>query len=167
MKSLTEQLFTYKQQHTNKINRLTHYVGVPAIIFSLLILLNWISIDIATKWQISFAWIFLIGTLIYYFFLQVRLAIVATIIMIPITAIAVWIARPSPTSVSATLFFILFIGGWILQFVGHFFEKQKPAFFSSTSQLLIGPLFVIIEALEALGVAHYVMKVSRDNKTHD
>lgn len=164
MKSLAEQLFTYKQQHTHKINRLTHYVGIPAITVSLLILLNWISIDIATKWQISFAWIFLIGTLIYYFFLQVRLAIIMTIIMIPITALVVWIARPSPTTVSATLFFILFIGGWILQFVGHFFEKQKPAFFSSTSRLLIGPLFVLIEALEALGVAHYFIKIPNDNK---
>ena len=164
MKSLAEQLFTYKQQHTNKINRLTHYVGIPAIIFSLLILLNWISIDIATKWQVSFAWIFLFGTLIYYFFLQVRLAIVVTIIMIPITALAVWIARPFPTTLSTTLFFVLFVGGWILQFVGHFFEKQKPAFFSSTSQLLIGPLYVLVEALEALGIAHYVIKTSGDNK---
>lgn len=164
MKSLAEQLFTYKQQHTNKINRLTHYVGIPAITVSLLILLNWISIDIATKWQISFAWIFLIGTLIYYFFLQVRLAIIMTIIMIPVTALVVWIARPSPTTVSTTLFFILFIGGWILQFVGHFFEKQKPVFFSNTSRLLIGPLFVLVAALEALGIAQYVIKMPNNNK---
>ena len=89
---------------------------------------------------------------------------VKTIIMIPVTVIAVWIARPSPTTLSTTLFFVLFVGGWILQFVGHFFEKQKPAFFSSTSQLLIGPLYVLVEALEALGIAHYVIKTSGDNK---
>lgn len=156
MKSLTEQLFTYKQQHTNKMNRMTHYVGIPAIIFSLLMLLSWASIDIATRWQISFSWLFLFATLIYYFSLNVRLAICATIVMIPITALAILIARPAPTHLSFALFLILFIGGWILQFVGHFFEKQKPAFFISLSQLLIGPLFVLVEALEALGLAKFV-----------
>ncbi|EKD77010.1 MAG: putative membrane spanning protein [uncultured bacterium] len=157
MKSLTEQLATYKQQHTNRMNRLTHYFGIPMIIFSLLMLLNWISIDIATKWQISFAWIFLIGTLAYYFFLNVRLAVAATIIMIPVAGIAMWMARPTPTAFSTSFFLLLFIGGWALQFLGHYFEKQKPAFFLSAQQLLIGPLFVLLEALEALGVAKYVI----------
>ena len=72
MKSLAEQLTVYQQQHKNKINLLTHYIGIPMIIFSLLMLFNWISIDIATRWQISFSWIFLIATLVYYFFLNVR-----------------------------------------------------------------------------------------------
>jgi len=157
MKSLSEQLFTYKQQHTNKMNLLLHYIGIPTIIFSLLMLLNWISIDIATHWQISFSWILLLATLVYYFLLNLRLAIVATIVMIPFTFIAILIARPSPTLFSGTLFFILFIGGWALQFVGHYFEKQKPAFMINASQLLIGPLFVLMEALEALGLAKYVM----------
>ena len=72
MKSLTEQLVTYKQQHTNQFNRIMNYISIPAIVFSLLILLNWISIDIATKWQISFTWIFLIATLISQFLLPIH-----------------------------------------------------------------------------------------------
>ena len=37
----------------------------------------------------------------------------------------------------------LFIGGWILQFVGHYaFEKNSPAFFRNLVHLLIGPLWV-------------------------
>lgn len=159
MKSFNEQLFTYKQQHTHKINRFTHYIGIPALIFSLMMLFNWISIDIATKWQIAFTWLFLAATLLYYFFLQIRLAIVATIIMVPLAGLAILVARPAPTHLSLSLFLILFFGGWILQFVGHFFEKQKPAFFSNTMQLLIGPLFVLIELLEAMGIAHYVVNM--------
>ena len=157
MKSFNEQLFTYKQQHTNKINQLTHYVGIPAIVFWVLMLLSWISIDIATQWQIAFAWIFLFCALVYYFLLSIRLAMVATLIMIPFTALAQWIARPSPTHWSFHLFLFLFIGGWILQFVGHFFEKQRPAFFLGVSQLLIGPLFILVEGLEALGIAKYIV----------
>lgn len=156
MKSLAEQLAVYQQQHTNKLNRLMHYIGIPMIIFSLLMLFNWISIDVATEWQISFAWIFLIAALIYYFYLNLRLAIVASVILIVMAWIAMWIARPSPTQFSASLFLILFVLGWILQLLGHFFEKRKPAFLLSTKQLLIGPLFVLVEALTALGVVHYV-----------
>lgn len=156
MKSLTEQLTIYKQQHTHPINLMTHYVGIPMIIFSLMMLLNWISIDIATRWQISFAWIFLCSILFYYFLLDKRLMLAATIVMIPTTAIAALLARPTPTLFSAICFLILFIGGWILQFAGHYFEKQKPAFFLSATQLLIGPLFVLTEALTALGFSKYM-----------
>lgn len=161
MKSFNEQLFTYRQQHTSKINRITHYAGVPAIIFSLMMLFNWISIDIATQWQISFTWLLLAVALLYYFFLQIRLAIIATMIMVPLAGLAMLIARPAPTHISVWVFLILFIGGWILQFVGHFFEKQKPAFFSNATQLLIGPLFVLIELLEVLGIARFIVHTEK------
>ncbi len=155
MKSLDEQLLTYRQQHTNKINRITHYIGIPAIVFGLLILLNWISIDIATKAEFSFSWLALLGALVYYFLLNRKLVIAAAIVLIPFTFIATLLARPAPTHFSFTLFLILFIGGWALQFIGHFFEKQKPAFMINPSQLLIGPLFVLTEAIEALKLQKY------------
>ncbi len=37
----------------------------------------------------------------------------------------------------------LFILGWILQFIGHAFEGNKPAFFSNPIYLLIGPLWLL------------------------
>ena len=155
MKSLDEQLSIYQQHHTNKTNRLTHYVGIPFIVFSLMMLFNWVSIDIAAKWQISFSWILICATLIYYFLLNIRLAMAATVIFIVMTVIATLVAGSTPTVSSAVIFIVLFVGGWILQFVGHLFEKQKPAFLFSKTQLLIGPLFVLVEALSAMGVAKY------------
>lgn len=155
MPPFKEQLLTYQQQHTNKINRLTHYIGIPAIVFAILMLLNWISIHIAQKIQFSFSWILLISVLIYYFILNKRLSIAAVIVLIPFTWLATLIARPTPTPIQLMLFLILFFGGWAMQFLGHFFEKQKPAFLLSASQLLIGPLFVIIELLEVLKLQKY------------
>ena len=35
----------------------------------------------------------------------------------------------------------LFIFGWILQFIGHAFERNKPAFFKNPIYLLVGPLW--------------------------
>ena len=39
----------------------------------------------------------------------------------------------------------LFILGWIIQFIGHYFEGRKPAFMDDIIGLLIGPLFVAAE----------------------
>jgi uncharacterized membrane protein YGL010W len=46
----------------------------------------------------------------------------------------------------------LFIVGWVIQFVGHHFEKAKPAFVDDLTQLLIGPLFLMAEVYFMLGV---------------
>lgn len=37
---------------------------------------------------------------------------------------------------------ILFVVGWILQFVGHAFEGKKPSFFSNPRFLLVGPYWL-------------------------
>jgi len=39
----------------------------------------------------------------------------------------------------------LFVIGWIIQFIGHYYEKAKPAFVDDLSQFLIGPLFLMAE----------------------
>jgi uncharacterized membrane protein YGL010W len=44
-----------------------------------------------------------------------------------------------------------FILGWALQFIGHFYEGRKPAFVDDLVGLLVGPMFVMAEALFALG----------------
>ena len=61
--------------------------------------------------------------------------------------------------VSLPLFFLswkmalgLFVFGWILQFVGHAIEGNQPAFFRNPIYLLVGPLWLIRRAGEALGL---------------
>ena len=43
-----------------------------------------------------------------------------------------------------------FIVGWIIQAIGHIFEKRRPAFTDNLMQLLIGPLFLMFEVFSAL-----------------
>ena len=38
-----------------------------------------------------------------------------------------------------------FVVGWIVQFVGHWFEGRKPAFVDDLIGLAVGPLFVVAE----------------------
>jgi uncharacterized membrane protein YGL010W len=47
----------------------------------------------------------------------------------------------------------LFVGGWALQFVGHYvFEGNKPAFYGDPYYLLVGPVWVATEWMQLLGL---------------
>ena len=46
----------------------------------------------------------------------------------------------------------LFVGGWALQFVGHYvFEKNDPKFFSDPANLFIGVLWAFMEWARVFG----------------
>ena len=62
--------------------------------------------------------------------------------------------------VSLPLFFFnwrwalgLFVLGWVFQFLGHFIEGNRPAFFSNPVYLIVGPLWLVRRALSAVGLA--------------
>jgi uncharacterized membrane protein YGL010W len=61
--------------------------------------------------------------------------------------------------VSLPLFFfewrwalLLFVVGWVFQFIGHAIEGNSPAFFRNPVYLIIGPLWLIRRALTSIGV---------------
>jgi uncharacterized membrane protein YGL010W len=41
----------------------------------------------------------------------------------------------------------LFVVGWTFQFLGHYYEGRKPAFMDDLLGLVIGPLFLVAEAV--------------------
>jgi uncharacterized membrane protein YGL010W len=45
---------------------------------------------------------------------------------------------------------ILFLGGWILLFLGHRIEGNKPAFFQGPIYFLVGPIWVLKEIRDSL-----------------
>src|SRR3989442_8490966 len=48
----------------------------------------------------------------------------------------------------------LFVIGWVLQFVGHAIEGNRPAFFQNPVYFLVGPWWLIRRAAEAIGLLH-------------
>ena len=44
-----------------------------------------------------------------------------------------------------------FLVGWLIQFIGHWYEGRKPAFVDDLVGLLVGPMFVIAELLFMAG----------------
>jgi uncharacterized membrane protein YGL010W len=112
-------------------------VGITLIVFGLLSLLH--AIPLAGGWTASEA---LVGAaVLFYLTLDVPLALgvlaCAAILDLGARAVAPW-----PYGAGA------FVLGWIFQAVGHaVYEKNSPAFFRNLVHLMVGPAYVVNEAL--------------------
>lgn len=152
MKTVEEQLSNYKSVHFNKSNIKTHFVGIPLIVWAITVLLSLqtFTVDIAgNSLTYTPAIVLFIVALVYYLKLHAKLAlgmlmyIIANIYLASLVtamASALWIAIGA------------FVVGWIIQFIGHIYEKAKPAFFDDIMGLVIGPLFLMAEVYFALGL---------------
>jgi uncharacterized membrane protein YGL010W len=149
VKTLEEQMSFYAAYHQDARNKATHFVGVPMIIVSLFIPLAWLRFEIG-GWPLTGAMVFAAVVLTYYFFLDVPLAIATSVATIAFLLGADWIARQGLLA-GWTAFGVLFVGGWIIQLVGHAFEGRKPALADNLFQIFIAPIFLCAEAFFALG----------------
>ena len=152
MDLLATQLEFYDSCHQNTINQWTHVVGLPMIIVGVMMFFSWIRLDFFAAFNTAISWLIVLAILVYYFLLDKKVAaIMALVYIIPNWLVGVIVGQ-APSKTSFIVFLVLFVGGWILQFVGHLFEKQRPAFFSSLIQLLIGPIYFVNKLARKLGI---------------
>ena len=139
----------YAEYHRDKRNIVTHFVGIPLIVFAIGILLARVSLFgftlAAIVWALSTLWYLTRGNLV--------LGVATSVV----NGILVWLAHPF----AGLLFgpwlawgFGAFALGWVIQFLGHYYEGRKPAFVDDVVGLLVGPMFVVGEWLFALGWGH-------------
>lgn len=151
MKSIETQLSRYKSVHFNKKNIQTHFVGIPLIVLSVTLLLNLISFELVVDSStISFSLAMVIFAFVacYYFALHRLLALG----MLGYIVFNLMVAQQLQANYETFgLAIFLFMLGWIIQFIGHYYEKAKPAFVDDLSQFLIGPLFLMAEIYFYLG----------------
>lgn len=87
MKSITDQLSTYKSVHLNTSNIKTHFIGIPLIIWSVALLLNIVSFDFTINSElvsVGLGTIIGLVALVYYVALYIPMAILVLIIFGPI-----------------------------------------------------------------------------------
>lgn len=140
----------YARYHRDRRNIATHFVGIPLIVFAVGVLLARAKLQITgvelsaawLVWALSTAWYLSRGNLV--------LGLVTSLVNAVLMALAQPLAAGSLASWLAwgVGSFVL---GWVIQFVGHYYEGKKPAFVDDLVGLLVGPMFVVGEALFALG----------------
>lgn len=150
MKSLVDHLSQYAAYHRDPRNIASHFIGIPLIFVAVAVLLSrpgWplgvILISPALLVAVASAW--------FYLRLEVRLGVLMTVLL----GLAVWLGQTlaaQSTAVWLSSGLGMFVVGWVIQFVGHYYEGRKPAFVDDLTGLIVGPLFVVVEAGFLLGL---------------
>jgi uncharacterized membrane protein YGL010W len=141
-------LKSYWLYHQNFKNRLTHFIGIPIVVTSLWIAMGWVRFDALGITLATGAYLFM---LVFYLRLDRLLGVLFAAVGLPFLYLAHKVASMQ-FSQSLTIFLTLFVLGWVFQFLGHYYEGKRPAFFNNSIQLLTGPLFLIAELAFALGM---------------
>jgi uncharacterized membrane protein YGL010W len=145
------QLAMYASYHRDARNRATHFIGIPAIVFSILVPLAMWRLPLGSL-DLSAAVIVAVLALIGWIALDRAIGLAMVVVIVPMLIIAELIAGRSSVSTVWTVFAIFFVGGWIFQLVGHVWEGRRPALTDNLFQAFIGPMFIMAEVLIALGL---------------
>jgi len=147
-------LSQYAGYHRSERNIKTHLLGVPMIVWAVCGWLGLLSFS-AFGERISPMWILIALAGVYYLTLEIAMGLVMLALLIlcglavqPVLALNPWLAFG--------IFTAVFVIGWALQFLGHYYEGRKPAFVNDLVGLAIGPLFVTAELVFALGLRKHL-----------
>jgi uncharacterized membrane protein YGL010W len=141
----------YAEYHRDRRNIATHLVGVPLIVFGIGVLLARPGFELGGL-MLTPGWIvFALGTLWYLTRGQFVLGLAVSVVN------GLLFALGQPLAADSTAAWLgwgvgSFVVGWIIQFIGHYYEGRKPAFADDIVGLLVGPMFVVLEYLAMLGL---------------
>lgn len=129
----------YGENHRNPGNELIHFIAIPLIMISL------VGMLFALHPYVAYA--FVAASMVYY----ARLSVVFFVAMVLWSALTIALVFAMGKLV-LPLSIAIFVGAWILQFIGHKMEGKKPSFFEDIQYLWVGPLFVLSKLFEKVGV---------------
>ena len=143
MRRVDALLADYALAHRTRGNILCHAFGITLIVFGVLAMLA--RIPVTGRWTAGDVLIALAG--VYYLWLDVPLGIAVTLAALLLDLAA---RRAGDWRIGAAAF----VAGWVFQGVGHaVYEKRSPAFLRNLVHLLVGPAFLVNEALRIRPVA--------------
>jgi len=165
MKTIHDWFEEYGVSHQNKINKLIHWICIPLIFWSIIALLSIIPHSYLDVFEnpllnglMHWGTVVIILGLLFYFRLSfpifVGMLIVSICVLLDIyytmylfESNRFWVLlHQSDLNVNEFLLYLslgIFVFAWILQFIGHKIEGEKPSFFKDIQFLLIGPAWLL------------------------
>jgi uncharacterized membrane protein YGL010W len=138
---MRERLVEYGGHHRSLANEWCHFFGIPSIVAGAGTLFGLVRVAQVGGYSLTLAELVGAGVIVFYVVSAHWLGVVTAVLLAALIALG----RAVPVLVGVGLF----IGGWIVQFVGHAaFEKSSPAFLKNLLHLLVGPAWLVERALD-------------------
>jgi uncharacterized membrane protein YGL010W len=148
---LMEMLTGYAAAHQHPFNIFVHMIGIPTIMFGVLIPLSWVGWD-AGGLSINLAHVAMLGFFLFYLTLDKPFALAFLVFAFVLVQLATWVGA-APLRTSGTIAAAAFLGGFAAQFVGHAVEKAMPVLVKHPIQAgLSAPFFVVVELFKIAGL---------------
>lgn len=151
----------YAEHHQNPTNKLFHWICVPLITFSISGLIWFIPfpyLNFLGQYNGFINWFTIVMAIVVYYYL--RLAPTLSYAMLFSFGVFSFIivqleylekaGGPAPWIICI----ILFVLGWIGQFIGHKIEGKKPSFLTDIKFLLIGPIWLWHFIFKKVGIPY-------------
>jgi uncharacterized membrane protein YGL010W len=151
MRPALDLLSQYAAYHRDRRNIASHFVGVPLIVFAIGVMLAHPTFAVAGL-TLTPAWV-AFGFAAAWYLTRGNLVLGAAVSAV----VAILLVLAERVNSGGDLAGLLgwgvgsFVLGWVIQFVGHWYEGKKPAFVDDITGLLVGPMFMTAEALFAMG----------------
>jgi uncharacterized membrane protein YGL010W len=137
----------YAEYHRDRRNIATHFVGVPMIMFGGLVLLSRPAFELGGL-ALSPAWMLLMLVIAWTLSRgALALGVATSVLWLMLAALA----HAVPGDAWWAWGLGAFVLGWVIQFVGHYYEGRKPAFVDDLVGLFVAPMFVLLELLAPAG----------------
>ena len=142
---MKEELEFYKSYHTNSINKLIHFICIPMIVLSIIVLINgfYIAYDKILDNKIKIVKYPLSNVIILFYILSyIMIGFDIGILMLLYFSILKYLSVIMIYNNYTCYAKYIFILGWVFQFIGHYIEGKRPALFDSITQAFYqAPLF--------------------------
>ncbi len=150
MRPAIDLLSQYALYHRDRRNIVSHFIGVPMIVFAVGVLLARPAFAVEGT-MLTPAWLVFAPIAMWY--LTRGNLMLGAAVTLEVAAL-LWLGQlAAGGSVASWLAWGVgfFVAGWIIQFIGHWYEGKKPAFVDDLVGLLVGPMFVSAEGMFMLG----------------
>lgn len=152
--TLVQSLAAYRAYHRDQRNVLTHALGIPMIVLAIEVVLSRPALSITLMGADAALTPAIVASALaalWYLRLDLKMGLLMTLVLALFLGVGAQIAAISNAAWLGGAIG-LFVVGWVFQFLGHHYEGRKPAFVDDLRSFLVGPLFMVVEGLFALGL---------------
>ena len=154
MRSVNDWFGSYSRDHQHPVNRLVHWICVPAILWCVIGALWVVPVPSWLGRPGFWAFVAMFASFVFYYRMSRPLGLAMALAFIVLGLATEGLYRALGPSQLLWLAIVVFVLAWIGQFIGHHIEGRRPSFLTDLAYLLIGPAWLMGKIMRRFGIAY-------------